>query len=456
MARPDIDFLLQLLLKNHPALRWVTMIGTDGHELTRVSRTEAVLQHDLLNHSADPLLQAALRGETVISSVSFSVTNEPRVKVYVPIPLTSKKLLGVILGEVNLKMLWDAVLKAKVSHQGFAFVVSKDGMVVAHPEKMIVLQKQRWSHLPAVQRVLRGESGTAIYRDPFLQESVAAAFVPLNMLDGGIIVVQPRQQILSVDQTLMIYMVIIAATCLIVALCLGWLFGYHTVKPILKLIREVEHIRQAKGNNTDHIEVRGRSEIDVLSQSFHEMTRELHDRHSELLDAKLYTDNIIASMIDVLLVLTSEGYIQQVNSAIGPLLHYIEPDLLGQPVATLFPSHISYRESWFDHLITHGFVREVETLLVAKDGRHIPVSLVGSVMYGQDGTIQGIVCMAQDITDRNKAREALLQAKEAAEAASEAKSTFLANVSHELRTPMNGVLGMLQLLLDTPPDRRPD
>ncbi|MDH3604471.1 MAG: ATP-binding protein, partial [Candidatus Tectomicrobia bacterium] len=122
----------------------------------------------------------------------------------------------------------------------------------------------------------------------------------------------------------------------------------------------------------------------------------------------------------------------------------------GQSIATLFPPHMSYRESWFDRLITHGFVRDVDTLLVAKDGRHIPVSFVGSVMYSQDGAIQGIVCMAQDITERNKDREALLQAKEAAEAASEAKSMFVATVSHELRTPMNGILGMLQLLLDTP------
>ncbi|BBA69254.1 PAS domain-containing hybrid sensor histidine kinase/response regulator [Geobacter sulfurreducens] len=95
-----------------------------------------------------------------------------------------------------------------------------------------------------------------------------------------------------------------------------------------------------------------------------------------------------------------------------------------------------------------------EFRLSGRNGISVDVQLSSMPLATPDGrvscrtAITDITMIKRKERELNESREELCRAKEAAEDASRAKSEFLANMSHEIRTPINGVLGMLQLVLD--------
>lgn len=104
------------------------------------------------------------------------------------------------------------------------------------------------------------------------------------------------------------------------------------------------------------------------------------------------------------------------------------------------------RQEFLRQIREKGAIRGFECRVVRVDGSTFWMSESARALTDENGELIGMEGFVEDITTRREMEDALREAKRSAEAASRAKSDFLANVGHELRTPMNAIIGFSELI----------
>lgn len=177
---------------------------------------------------------------------------------------------------------------------------------------------------------------------------------------------------------------------------------------------------------------------------------------NRLKEAHGFLDSIVDNVPIMLFVKEAEELrFVKFNRASEELVGLSRSDVLGKCDFDLFPQDLAEFFTQKDRaVLANGVMVEIpeETLDTPNLGRRILHTKKIPVLdpTGKPCFLLGI---SEDVTEKKQTEQALKEAKEAAESASRAKSDFLANMSHEIRTPMNAVLGMTELLMDTPLDR---
>ncbi|MFQ5586427.1 MAG: response regulator [Thermodesulfobacteriota bacterium] len=146
---------------------------------------------------------------------------------------------------------------------------------------------------------------------------------------------------------------------------------------------------------------RERKRVELLEKMIEDKTRDLYLAKDKLDRSHNYLQNIIRSIADTVIVLNPDGTVRSVNQAGLNRLGYGEEEIIGKPFGTIGGDDGSV----VDALIDKDVVKNAERTFQTKDGGKVPVLFSGSVMRDEAGAIEGIVCVAVDLTEHKKAEE---------------------------------------------------
>jgi len=199
---------------------------------------------------------------------------------YIKVAENLAKKISALPVRPPLKQLQNLVVKTKVDSKGVAFVVDKQGTLIAHPDQKRALQQENVSASEAVSFALNNQKGGGEFADE-IGSIMVGAYVPINKFGWSVVVQEPlasayhELRLLETNSLLFVIVGIILTTLV------GIFFAHSIEKPIKELTTGTEAV--AKGDLRWHVAVDSSDEIGSLAKAFNQMTKDLRESQERLI-----------------------------------------------------------------------------------------------------------------------------------------------------------------------------
>ncbi len=271
-----VEFLK--LLRQVPEVTDIAWLDGDGREQVLVSRLGMDRIGSKEDRSKEPGFKNARPGKPWIGPVYFRKETEP----YMTVAIRSGAENGpVTIADVNLKFIWDVVSRIKIGDKGKAFVVDRNGYLVADPEIGLVLRKTNLADLPHVRAAIDGSAAEVATTSKDLSGTeVLVSFARIDALDWNVFAEQPLSEVTARLKASVLQTVLLLFAGLVISAFCALALARGMVRPIRTLADGAQRI--GEGDLDQKIDVRTGDELEGLADRFNRMTTQLRESYAGL------------------------------------------------------------------------------------------------------------------------------------------------------------------------------
>lgn len=268
--------ILESVLYTQPSFRQMALLNAAGKEITQVSRVSLTLSEQFTAQLQDEILAQTQQGQRYLSQIYIDdVTGEPVIVMAAPIDVWDFQ--GILAAEVNLQFMWNLVNQLKVGETGYAYVVDRQGNLIAFRDTNRVLREnvalvEKVSEFANNDSQAEYETLTSLSQG-INETTVFTTYSTLGTPDWAVVIELPWQEAYKNVIAQGIQSILITLSMALLAGLIGVFAARRLAVPLTNLTETATKITQ--GNIELEATVEGPNEVVHLANAFNSMTAQL-------------------------------------------------------------------------------------------------------------------------------------------------------------------------------------